>query len=226
MYYIETIFDAAYLVLAITLGMIMLRNAKGNVKYSLFGGMAVLLGAGDAFHLVPRIYSMWNPGGFEANVAALGIGKLITSITMTIFYVLLYYVWRSRYGKAEQKGLTFAVLGLAAVRIVLCLFPQNGWTLASSPLSWAIYRNIPFAIVGILMIILFYREAKAINDSAFRHMWLAITLSFAFYLPVVLFADLFPPVGALMLPKTLTYVWMIWMGYHEMRMNRTEAALA
>ena len=220
MYFVETIFDVAYLILVITLGVIMLLNANGRGKYSLFGAMAVLLGAGDAFHLVPRIYSMWNPGGFEANVAALGMGKLITSITMTIFYVLLYYVWRGRYGKAEQKGLTFAMLGLAAVRIALCLFPQNGWLLASAPLSWGIYRNIPFAIMGVFMIILFYREAKASNDTAFRHMWLAITLSFAFYIPVVLFADLFPPVGALMLPKTLAYVWIVWMGYHEMRMDR------
>ena len=139
----------------------------------------------------------------KQNTAALGIGKLVTSVTMTAFYMLLYYVWRKRYGIKKRSGLTFAIIALAAVRIALCLFPQNGWTLASAPLSWAIYRNIPFAIMGILMIVLFYREAKAANDTAFGHMWLAITLSFAFYIPVVLFADLFPPVGALMLPKTL-----------------------
>ncbi len=220
MYYFETIFDIAYMILVITLGIIMLLNAKGNSKYSLYGAMAVILGAGDAFHLVPRIYSMWSPGGFEANVAALGIGKLITSITMTVFYVLLYYVWRSRYGKVQQSGLTFTMLGLAAARIALCLFPQNGWGLLSAPLSWAIYRNIPFAIMGVLMIVLFYREAKVANDLAFKNMWLAITLSFAFYIPVVLFADLFPPVGALMLPKTIAYVWIVWMGFHEMRVNR------
>lgn len=222
MYYVETIFDVAYLILVITLGTIMLFNANGRGKYALFGAMAVLLGAGDAFHLVPRIYSMWSSGGFEANAVALGMGKLITSVTMTVFYVLLYYVWLRRYGKVQQKGLTFAMLGLAAVRIALCLFPQNGWTLASAPLIWGIYRNIPFAIMGVMMIALFYREATAANDTAFRHMWLAITLSFAFYIPVVLFADLFPPVGALMLPKTLAYVWIVWMGFREMRMDRAK----
>ncbi len=156
MYYVETIFDVAYLLLVVTLGIIMLVNAKGNGKYSLFGAMAVILGSGDAFHLIPRIYSMWSPGGFEANTAALGIGKLVTSVTMTAFYMLLYYVWRKRYGIKKHSGLTFAMIALAAVRIALCLFPQNGWTLASAPLSWAIYRNIPFAIIGILMIVLFY----------------------------------------------------------------------
>lgn len=27
------------------------------------------------------------------NAAALGFGKLVTSINMTIFYLILYYVW-------------------------------------------------------------------------------------------------------------------------------------
>ena len=39
--------------------------------------------------------------GLENFTVALGIGKWITSVTMTLFYVLLYYVWRERY---EIKG--------------------------------------------------------------------------------------------------------------------------
>ena len=49
----------------------------------------------------------------ENFIVPLGIGKWITSVTMTIFYVLLYYVWRQRY-KVEGKGwLTAIVYGLA-----------------------------------------------------------------------------------------------------------------
>ena len=48
-------------------------------------------------------------------------------------------------------------------------------------------------------------------------MWLAIVLSFGFYIPVVLFADAYPAVGALMLPKTCAYVWMVVMGYCALR---------
>ena len=40
---------------------------------------------------------------------------------------------------------------------------------------------------------------------------LAVTLSFAFYLPVVLLSGTYPPVGMLMIPKTLAYVWVVWM---------------
>lgn len=54
--------------------------------------MAVTLGFGDSFHLIPRAYALC-PTGLSDYVFALGIGKFITSITMTVFYILLYYVW-------------------------------------------------------------------------------------------------------------------------------------
>lgn len=37
-----------------------------------------------------------------------------------------------------------------------------------APLSWGIYRNIPFAMLGLLVIVLFYRSAKEQGDRAFR----------------------------------------------------------
>lgn len=97
----ETLFDVVYLVLVITVGIKMIRQSKGDRQYRLFGIMAVTLGCGDAFHLVPRAYALCTTG-LENYTAALGIGKFITSITMTVFYILLYYVWRNRY-KIEGK---------------------------------------------------------------------------------------------------------------------------
>ena len=95
--------------------------------------------------------------------------------------------------------------------------PQNQRLSESEPLSWGIYRNIPFALLGALIIVLFYRSAKAGNDTAFRWMWLTIVLSFAFYLPVVLWADAVPLVGMLMIPKTCAYVWTVLIGYRAMK---------
>lgn len=212
----ETLFDIVYLTTVILLGVTMVRRAGGNKQYRLFGIMAVILGCGDAFHLVPRAYALCTTG--LANFpAALGIGKLVTSITMTVFYLILYTIFTLRY-KENNKTVTMAVYLLAAVRIVLCLFPQNLWTSADPSLAWGIYRNLPFAAMGILIIVLFYRHAKA--DKAFRYMWLAITLSFAFYVPVVLWADAIPLVGTLMIPKTVCYVWIVWMGYSDMKSKR------
>lgn len=213
---VETVFDAVYLLSVIAIGIIMIRKSNGNGQYRLFGIMAVVLGAGDAFHLIPRALALCTTG-LDQFTVALGMGKFITSITMTVFYVILYYVWRARYQIQGKNGLTAAVYLLAAARIVLCLFPQNQWLSAEAPLSWGIYRNIPFALMGLLIIVLFYRSARKNGDTQFRHMWLTIVLSFAFYIPVVLWADAIPMIGMLMIPKTCAYVWTVLIGYWAMK---------
>lgn len=212
----ETLFDAVYLITVITLGVIMVAKSQGRKQYRLFGIMAIVLGAGDAFHLIPRAVALCT-SGLENFTVSLGIGKLITSITMTIFYVLLYYVWRIRYDIKGKKNLTAVVYVLAALRVILCLFPQNQWLSPAPPLSWGIYRNIPFALLGLLIIVLFYKEAKKQRDSAFKWMWLTIVLSFAFYIPVVLWAEVIPMIGMLMIPKTCAYVWTVLIGYRAMK---------
>ena len=212
----ETLFDVTYLTTVITIGILMIKKNNGNPQYRLFGIMAVTLGLGDSFHLVPRALALCTTG-LESYTAVLGIGKFITSITMTIFYILLYYVWRLRYKVEGKQALTVTVYTLAILRIALCLMPQNAWTSGASPLSWEIYRNLPFAAMGIIVIVLFYKSARKTNDKAFRYMWLTIVLSFAFYIPVVLFADTIPVIGVLMIPKTCAYVWTILIGYNEMK---------
>lgn len=213
---VETLFDAVYLVYVITIGILMIRGSKRNSQFRLFGWMAVVLGAGDSFHLIPRALALCTTG-LEQFTVPLGLGKWITSFTMTIFYVLLYYIWRQRYQVKEQNGLTAVVYALAGVRILLCMMPQNQWLSSDSPLSWGIYRNIPFTLMGLLIIVFFYQSAKEHRDQAFRWMWLTIVLSFAFYIPVVLWADTLPLVGMLMIPKTCAYVWTVFIGYFAMK---------
>ena len=212
----ETLFDVVYLVSVVTIGILMIKKCRGNMQYKLFGIMAVTLGVGDSFHLVPRAIALCTTG-LDNYTVPLGVGKLITSITMTVFYILLYYVWRLRYHIEGRQKLTWAVYLLAAVRVILCLFPQNRWTSAEALLSWGIYRNIPFALLGLIVIIIFYKSAKENQDHAFRFMWLTIVLSFGFYIPVVLWADTIPVIGMLMIPKTCAYVWTVLIGYQDMR---------
>lgn len=208
----ETAFDFCYLIGMISLGILILHKGRGDKVLRLFGFMAILLGAGDAFHLLPRVYALWTTG-LEANAAALGIGKLVTSITMTVFYLLLYHIWRMHYGIKGNRDLTCTIWGLAAIRIFFCLFPQNEWLSFHQPLFWSVLRNIPFAILGFFIILLFHREETSSENPTFRFLPLAVLLSFAFYIPVVLFAAEFPAIGMLMIPKTLAYVWIVYMGW-------------
>lgn len=215
----ETLFDVVYLITVITVGILMIRGSKGERQFRLYGWMAVVLGAGDSFHLVPRAVALCTTG-LESYTALLGLGKWVTSVTMTIFYVLLYYVWRQRYHITGRGGLTAAVYGLAGVRIALCMMPQNRWLSAEASLSWGIYRNIPFVLLGLLVIVLFYRGAREHGDRAFRWIWLTIVLSFGFYIPVVLWSDAMPMIGILMIPKTCAYVWTVLIGYFAMKQER------
>ncbi len=205
----ENVFDVLYLGFAITTGLTMLIKGKDSLVKKA-GLMAALLGAGDSFHLVPRSYALWT-NGLEANAAALGVGKLITSVTMTIFYLILYYVWRERYQIKERKGLTTAMWTLSVLRIALCLLPQNQWLTYRQPLLYGVLRNIPFAVMGVIIIVIFAQETKKAGDPVFRFMPLAVGLSFGFYLPVVLFSGILPVIGMLMIPKTMAYVWIVLM---------------
>ena len=205
----ETTFDILYLCFALIAGLAMLIKGQSPLVKKT-GLMAALLGAGDAFHLVPRCYALWTTG-LEANAAALGIGKFITSITMTVFYLILYYIWREYYQVKDRMNLTGIMWGLSVLRVALCLLPQNQWLVYRQPLLFGILRNVPFAIMGIIIIAIFAQESRKTNDRVFRFMPLAVALSFGFYLPVVLFSGVFPIIGILMIPKTLAYVWVVLM---------------
>ena len=64
----ETIFDILYLGFALIMGITMISKGKEPIVKKA-GMMAALLGAGDAFHLIPRSYALWTTG-LEANAAA------------------------------------------------------------------------------------------------------------------------------------------------------------
>ena len=161
----ETVFDCLYLSFALIAGLTMLIKGKGPLVKKA-GLMSALLGAGDAFHLIPRSYALWTTG-LEANAAALGVGKLITSITMTVFYLILYYIWRERYQIEGRKGLTGTMWALSLLRAALCLLPQNRWLEYRQPLLFGILRNIPFAVMGVIIIVIFAREAGKGKDPVF-----------------------------------------------------------
>ena len=221
MKYGESTFDIVYLLFGLICGLYILKNRRDKAS-TLMGISVLVLAGGDAFHLVPRVLNYFVEGDFTA---ALGIGKAVTSITMTIFYVLLFRIWQevyqdspaslapgSRSASAEKTkaGTTIrtAVVILAAIRIILCLFPQNRWIENESSMTWGILRNIPFILLGILIIVLFY--AKREQETQLHRMWLLIPLSFLFYIPVAVFAGTLPILGMLMLPKTICYMIMIY----------------
>lgn len=205
---IEAIFDMIYLFAALIIGLVLLLTAERNTARLLAGAMALVLFAGDAFHLIPRVIVIVT-GKEEQMRNMLGHGKQIASITMTVFYLLLWQLGLHIFSLNGDSIWSYLVYFLAAVRIFLCMMPQNKWTERYPPVIWGIWRNIPFLLLGIVASGMFFINRSVI--SGLKFMWLAIILSFAFYLPVVILANKNPKTGMLMLPKTCCYLWMLAM---------------
>ena len=108
----ESLFDLCYLMLVIGMGVRLVIEKNKNAK--LFGIMAILLGAGDAFHLIPRVVSHLSPGGFEAHALALSYGKMVTGVTMTVFYLLYYFYYRE-ISKDTSAGKKWLIIILSVV---------------------------------------------------------------------------------------------------------------
>ncbi len=216
--YLEPAFSLVYLTAVITLGLIML--IKGQSKtVRLFGATAVILGGGDAFHLIPRAISEIFNNHSHLMMGFVGYGKLVTSVTMTIFYVLMFFILKQLFNQ-RWAALTIIVIVLAVVRIGLCLFPQNAWASMTPPVSWGIYRNIPFTLLGIIVIAAYFSQPSSPLYKQYIGIPVAVILSFLFYIPVVIFALSFPPIGILMIPKTLAYSWLVLIGFLMYRQEK------
>ena len=215
MKYGETIFDIVYL-LFIFIFAILLLSKRRNPIAILFGMMAVFLGIGDAFHLVPRIISYFVTDDLYVQK---GIGKMITSLTMTVFYLMLEMA-RKMLKRDKSVLPMFILFFLAMIRMMLCVFPQNGWYFETSDAYlWSIISNIPFVLMGIITVCLWFKDFR--KDNLFKYIWILVSLSFIFYLITVIGAPYVDWLGMMMIPKTLCYMGMIFIFYLYSRKEMT-----
>lgn len=208
MHVMEPLFDVAYLVLVIGLGLRLLLEESSGARR--FGMMAIVLGAGDAFHLIPRILAHLTPNGFAEYAALLSWGELVTSITMTFFYLLFFAYYQEMSGD-RIPAKKHMIQALAAARIVFTLLPQNEWGTAGN-YTFALLRNVPFLIMGLLLIRWTWQTR---SFSGLEHAAELIFLSFLFYVPVVAGARFVPVLGVFMIPKTLAYVALVVSGFRH-----------
>ena len=129
--------------------------SQGNMLFILYGILTLTLCGGDAFHLVPRIIRAVR-GINDKIKRQLGIGLQVSSITMTVFYIILMYIWKFTFPEFEIPVIIKAIIWISAVvRIVICMFPQNNWCTDEGNMKLSIIRNAVFAVTGIGVIILY-----------------------------------------------------------------------
>lgn len=180
----------------------------------------VLLAAGDSFHVGARVITaiigpenaILNVGGVPSTF--LGLGMLATAYTMTGFYMVLAEARKLRSGgKADAAFWIMEIL--LGLRLVLMALPGNAWELPVPPFAMGLLRNLPLALAGSLMAILFIIEGKRSGDRSWEGIGWAMVASYAFYTPVILFAARLPLIGLLMIPKTIAYVVMGVIAYRS-----------
>jgi hypothetical protein len=221
--WMEITFNVVYLIVVWALVIAMARRewavAPSDLRVArLIRWAFTFLALGDTGHVGFRVLA-YAQGDLEAKVTLfgqelglVGLGALSTAITVTIFYVLMLEVWRVRF---DKKYGWFEVLLLAAagVRLLLMIPAANQWNSSVPPQPWSLYRNLPLTVLGLGIAYLMLRDARKAGDRAFTWIGLMIVVSYAMYIPVILFVQQVPTIGMLMIPKTMAYVAIGFIAY-------------
>lgn len=197
----EILFDSFYLVFALSLGLRMFAM-EGKDK-NILAAMTFFLAFGDVFHLIPRILKAFGVMNLEA---ALSLGTKVSSLTMCLFY-LLYYIHIKKSMDLKNKGLDVLVCLLGLARLVTIFMGFNN---GSDQLD--LISNLPFVLLGVVIVILLAK-----GKELFGKEYILVLISFACYIPVVLFKRTHPAVGALMIPKTIAYIFLIISFYKSLQ---------
>ena len=221
----EVLFNLAYLAVVWALVIAMIHRysqlpSKSRRLGRLFIWAFALLALGDTGHVGFRVLA-YGMGDLETTfrvwgmeVGLVGAGVFSTSVTVTLFYVTMLVIWQERFDK-PYGWLGKLQFVAAVVRLGMMLLPQNEWNRVVSPQPWATYRNLPLMMQGLGVAYLMIRDAMEREDRVFKWIGGMVLVSYAFYVPVVLWVEQVPALGMLMIPKTMAYVVIAWLGFGE-----------
>jgi hypothetical protein len=230
----ECSFDILYLA---TVWILVALMAKGRKRVAetdrplagLFLLAFALLASGDSFHVGARVLTaLIGPDRALASVGGvpstfIGLGSLATAYTMTGFYMALAMARKTRSG-AKADAAFWIMEILLGLRLVIMALPGNAWERSVAPYGMGLLRNLPLALAGFLMAVLFIFEGRRDKERAWEGIGWSMLASYAFYTPVILFVAKLPLLGLLMIPKTIAYVIMGIIVYRRYWGGKAKAA--
>jgi hypothetical protein len=201
-----------------------------------------LLGFGDLFHLGFRIYNYFAglTVGDPFYMITLGLGYVISGLTMTYFYVAIFHAWGSTYGEtystsSKIKMFTIILYLAFLLRVILMLLPYNHWFEGDGTIDFGFdfrwITAIPIYIVGIISVYLLFKDSKSemkenkgidpqVNRGNFyASIWYLV--SYVSYSITLFFVAIFPLTGLFMIPKTIAYLVAFFYHYKTM-LNRED----
>lgn len=216
--YFEIAFDLFYLVTIWSICFLMYRSRSGvpqrrRPEAFLYLAGFLLLALGDTGHVGFRVLEYLGSSAEtvlssdSGSSMFVGIGSAATAFTITILYLLLSEAQRIR--DCRSRGiLSYLFYTLALLRIIIMVLPGNQWNSLNPPYLFSLLRNAPLTVTGLILASVYLRSGYGRKDPFSLRMGYGIILSFAFYLPVILFVRWVPLIGMLMIPKTLAYLYL------------------
>ena len=207
----EITFSVIYLIYICVIVILMSKNMKEVNQKEIVTAKRIRLAfialfIGDLGHVGARLIVFFSGEG-EMNYAILGIGSLLEAVGLIFLFMFFTDAWRVQFN--HPRNLMFKVLiAIGIVGLIIFVFPQNQWTAQSAPYELLVIRNIPWLIQGIVLSILIFRDAKAVNDKQLVRIGIYIFISYFFYMPVIFFGEIAPMLGMLMIIGTVVY--MMW----------------
>jgi hypothetical protein len=223
---IEIAFNLSYLAVIWTLVVLMTRRmATVAPQDRRLAGLVrlafALLATGDTGHVGFRVLA-YALGGLDARplvlgvpLSLVGIGALTTAVTVTFFYMLMVYVWRTRFDQ-PANAFTSLLLAIGVLRLIIMALPGNAWDSVVAPQPMSLIRNLPLMVQGLGVMGLILSSAYRRHDVTFQWIGWMIAVSFGFYAPVILFAAQIPLLGMLMIPKTCAYLVIAFIAYGKL----------
>jgi hypothetical protein len=224
--WVEIIFNITYLVViwGLVITMFLRRGELSAERRHLADLVTIafaLLALGDTGHVGFRVWA-YALGGLESQVMILGraislvgAGALMTAVTVTLFYVVMLEVWRVRFNRRYETFEYFLLIA-GATRLYMLTLPLNEWWRVVPEQPWSTIRNIPLMIQGLGLAYLILRDSIARGDVTFKWIGVSILVSYACYIPLILFVQQAPLIGMLMIPKTMAYVAIGFLAYNDL----------
>lgn len=221
--WVEIIFDVLYLATIWILVALMLSKRSNLLLENkriglLFIWAFFLLALGDTGHVGFRVVAYLS-GGLEANAALTGIGSFATAVTVTVFYMLVTEIWRQRFDR-KRGFVWWSLMAVGIIRLIIMLLAGNQWGGSDTPLGWSLARNIPLMIQGLAVAALLLMDGIKGKDKLSKRISVFIFISYACYIPVILFARYIPALGMLMMPKTLAYLAVAFLAFSMFKAKR------
>jgi len=199
-----------------------------------------LLGFGDLFHLGFRIYIFiagYGPDDHFTNLF-IGLGYIISGLTMTYFYIAVFHGWAKTYGttySTPKKIKLYTVIIYIAfiLRFILMMLPYNRWYEGDATVDFGfdfrIITAIPLYIIGILAVFLLFSHSRAeakdlkgidpIRNKGNFYASIWFLVSYITYTITLLLVAIYPLTGLFMIPKTIAYLIAFFYHYKTM-LNR------